>query len=479
MRARGDSDAVERVAMRFNQCVDESEQKIVDLLAVAAGGVVPAPGREPWENGWSIEEYRRSDRAALRGSQGPVCLTAEALTTWERAQEELWKNRSVRARWSESERWGLIASLTVATSERDPEERLAFLSAMVSDFCSGGPAFVAQMVSNVRWTAEPTQIGDVVIGRATDDLFAKVEEVGHGRAVVGDYVRGQWMDNYVTPRVEPLGHEPVVCCCWTVGQEAKAIDEADRQLREIFDLPLLLERDLASWKIYRGATVNRPGVRGLAIDRGAVEEGLKESPLALELAAFPMICNAVMSASPVHWYSADPLPLSDLYSQDYLRNAVEHALGDGPVCRRIRLAARWFAEAHYATELEDSALALGVCLDAMLGGVQALPGSAMADRVALLHPVPSERRAVRKRYLGFYSVRSSVAHGSRSSKLDSDALREAFALANNVAWRLLAFDQAFAPASDKAIDEIFEDLRLGVAAWSLVDKFNVAPSRAE
>lgn len=435
----------------------------------AADGVIPAPGREPWEYGWCIEEYRRSNRAALPGSEGPVCLTPEALTEWEEALAEIWKDPGVRARWSEEERWGLIASLTVAASERHSEERRPFLAAMVQRFCSAGPAFIAQMISNVTWTGDPAQVGDVVVGRVSDELFAKVKEVARGRAVVGDYVRGRWLENYVTPRVELLGEEPVACCCWTVGQEAKAVDEADRKLREIVDIPLLFERDLRAWKIYRRGSVNRPGVRGLSLDRGAVELGLKKTDLGLELAAYPVICNGVMSASPVHWYSSDPLPLGDLYGQDYLVLAIEHALRDTPVGRRIRLAARWFAEAHYANETDDSALALGVSLDAMLGGVHALPGSAMADRVALLHPVASERRPLRKRYLNFYGIRSSVAHGGRSSKLTHDALADAFALAHDVAWRMLAFDRAFKPSNDTSIDEIFEDLRLGISAWPVAE----------
>ncbi|WP_157805154.1 HEPN domain-containing protein [Mumia flava] len=445
--------------------MDKREEKIVDLLMKAADGVTPAPGREPWEHGWRFEEYRRSDRAAITGRDGPVCLVPKALTVWEQALAELWKDRGVRARWSEEERWGLIASLTVAASERDSEKRRPFLAEMVRRFCSAGPAFIAQMVSNVTWPGAPTRVGDVVIGRATEELFAKVEVEARGRAVVGESVRNRWIEAYVTPRVEPLGQEPVVFCFWTVGQEAKAVDEAERQLREIVDIPLLLERDLRAWKIYRRGSVNRPGVRGLSLDRRAVESGLRETTLGLELAAYPVICNGVMSASPVHWYSADPLPLGDLYEQEYLLGAVEHALRDTPVGRRIRLAARWFAEAHYAADTDDSALALGVCLDAMLGGVQPLPGSAMADRVALLHPVPSERRAVRKRYLDFYGIRSSVAHGGRSSKLDHDALTDAFALAHDIAWRVLAFDRAFTPSNDRSVDESFEDLRLGVNHW--------------
>jgi len=251
-----------------------------------------------------------------------------------------------------------------------------------------------------------------------------------------------------------------------LGQAELAIEQAERSIREVVDLPLLLERDLRGRKIYRRGDVNRPGIRGLTLDRGAVEVGLREGVLGLELASFPLVQTEVFrSAASVLWYNADPLPLRELYEQPGLLDAVGRALVDTPIARRMRVGARWFAEAHYTSAPDDAALALGVCLDALLGGKRALPGSAMGDRVALLTAAPSKRRSARKAYMDFYGIRSSVAHGGRSTKLDADALTEAFGLAHTIAWRLLDLEDVFQPVSDDAVDEVFDDLRLGIRTW--------------
>lgn len=180
----------------------------------------------------------------------------------------------------------------------------------------------------------------------------------------------------------------------------------------------------------------------------------------------PLLQTEVLSGgSPVHWYGAEPLPLGVLLQQQYLRAAITRGLEDTPIGRRLRVGARWIAEAHYATAPDDAALALGVALDALLGGESALPGSAMGDRAALLVADASQRRTTRKRYLDFYGIRSAVAHGGQSSKLNEAALAGAFSLARTTAWRLLAFADTFKPTSDRRVDDLFEELRLGLVAW--------------
>jgi len=63
---------------------------------------------------------------------------------------------------------------------------------------------------------------------------------------------------------------------------------------------------------------------------------------------------------------------------------------------------------------DDAALALGVAMDALLSGQRAMPGSALADRFAMLADDPLQRRNLVAEYLASYQVRSSVAHGGRS-----------------------------------------------------------------
>jgi hypothetical protein len=71
-----------------------------------------------------------------------------------------------------------------------------------------------------------------------------------------------------------------------------------------------------------------------------------------------------------------------------------------------------------------------------------------------------------KDYLEYYGVRSSVAHGGRSSRLhEDDFLKRFFAAVRWCALRLIALCDEFSPTSDQDIDDLFNDLRSGVQVW--------------
>jgi hypothetical protein len=197
-----------------------------------------------------------------------------------------------------------------------------------------------------------------------------------------------------------------------------------------------------------------------------VERGLTDAAK-LELIDMPLHFSALSSGpSGVRWYSAEPIPLGELMGQEYLHQAVTSCLKKNPVASRIQVAARWFAEARYSTADDDAALALGVSMDAMLSGQRALPGNAMADRFALLSDNPGERPGLVRAYLEFHGVRSSIAHGGRSSKLDRDNfINEYQASVHWAAWRLLALRDTFAPNSENEIDSLFDDLPWDVRNW--------------
>ena len=439
---------------------------IVKLFLDAAEGIIPAPGRKAWDHGWAYEDYRRSGRAALTGPHGSVTMTPEALSSWETAVERLLGERRVRARWDLEEFWEIAGSLAVAASIQGTDAR-TFLTGALDRIRSVGPAFTLQMIANVTWDEPPMVLGDSVIGRAGHDLLNAAETAAHGRTFPSPERRQRWLEQQVGPRTEADLVTPVAICCWTPGQQSKAVVETERKLRDVVDLPLLFELDLGGHQVFRRGDVNRPGVRGLTLDRGAIENMLKGLASSIELASFPLTVNEVFDApGRIHWYSAEPLPLGGLLRQDYLKEAVISAMADDPIARSVRLAARWFAEAHYTNASDDAALALGVGLDALLSGKQALASSAMADRFALLWPEPTQRKTRRQSYLTYFGVRSSIAHGGRSSKLDQVGFLEAFfALVRDAAWRLLDLKNTFAPASDDALDNLFDDLRLGVKTW--------------
>lgn len=439
---------------------------ILKSLEFASSQVISAPGREPWAYGWCVESYRHSEAAALPGTEGPVTLSGEGVATWEKAVEALLGQQQIKDRWYSEEFWSLLASLVVAASERkDPS---SFLKVNVELLRTTGRALNINLIANVSWNRMPANFGNIIIGDADSAFLGFVNRHAGKRPTVSDEVGNEWLEKQVQPRVdEEGGSRPVAIACWTVGQSMLADRETERQLRNLLDLTLLLERDLKGHKVYRRGETNRPGIRGLTLDRGAVDRGLTDSAR-LELASMPLHFSALESGrSGVSWYGAEPVPLGELLDQEYLYKAVMSCLKQDPITNRIQVAARWFAEAHYTNAEDDAALALGVSMDALLSGQRALPGNAMADRFALLSDNPEGRRDRVKAYLEFYGVRSSIAHGGRSSRLDrSTFLNDYQASAHWAAWQLLALRDKFAPSSEADVDSLFDDLRWGVQNWT-------------
>ena len=443
----------------------DGAKSITELLTLAASEVVPASDREAWDYGWFQHDYRHSELAAFSGCEGPLTMTSQGIDAYENAVTRLLQENQIQARWEAEEFWGIMVFLVAVASE-DADDRIEFLEEMIESFRKSGPALTIQLIANLTWGKSPMLFGDAVLGNANVEFLNFVNASASGRTKVSDDLMRSWLDNQVQPRI--IGDDatrPVAVACWTIGQDALAREETARQLRNIIDLAILLERDLGEHKIYRRGDINRPGIRGIALDRGAMDRNLNDSA-AIELASFPLTINAIGSINPVEWHSAEPLPLGDLLDQTYLREAVQSCLKNNPISNRIRVAARWFAEAHYTEANDDAVLALGVAMDALLSGQRALPGSAMADRFAMLADDPMTRRELVANYLNAYGVRSSVAHGGRSSKLESpDFIDQYRKFVHWAAWRSLALRDKFAVSSENGVDDIYNDLRWGVRSW--------------
>jgi Apea-like HEPN len=448
---------------------DNSVQSIVTLLTSASSQIVPARGRKPWVYGWAFSEYRHSDRAALQGRSGVVTFSDSGIAALEKAATRLLKEQKIRDRWEAEPFWGMLASAIVAASELTDAED--YINSYLSEIRTVGPTLTIQLIANATWDREPMSLGNVVIGDANMSFIEYVNAHAKKRTTVEHETAEKWLAKDVQPRMAYGRHTPVpAMACWTIGQRDLARGESQRQLRNVVDLTVLLEHDLKSHGVYHRGDTNRPGIRGIALDRGAIEEGLL-APAKIELGSSPLIVSPRGPERGLSWFSAEPLPLGAMLSQAYLSEAVESSLHIDPISNRIRVAARWFSDAHYTLDNDDAALALGVALDALLCGQRPLPGSAMADRFALLAPDPKQRRALVTEYLKFYGVRSSVAHGSQSSKLDEpDFIDEYRASVHWAAWRSLALRDEFRISAEKDIDLVYDDLRLGTRAWEGLDE---------
>jgi hypothetical protein len=440
-------------------------RSITELLTSASLNVMPASGRKPWAYGWAFSDYRHSDQSALEGLHGPVTLNNEGIDAFEEAVTRLLKEQKIRDRWDVEEFWWMLASIVVIASEEggDPND---FIGEEVEALRTVGPALTIQLISNVVWNQPPLLLDNAVIGDAGIAFVEFVNASARRRSQVSSELARKWLDKEILPRMADNGDAPpAAIACWTVGQENLADEQTERQLRNIVNLAILLEHDLRAHEAYRRGETNRPGIRGLTLDRGAIERGLKKSAR-LELASSPLRVSSLGAEGGTSWFNAEPLRLGTLLAQQYLRDGVESCLKVDPVSNRLRVAARWFAEAHYTLNDDDAVLALGVAMDAILSGQRALPGSVMADRFALLTPDPKQRRPLITKYMEFYSARSSIAHGGKTSKLAEPSFVDEYQKAVHwAALRSLALRDEFKVQSEKDVEALYDDLRLGARSW--------------
>jgi hypothetical protein len=132
---------------------------------------------------------------------------------------------------------------------------------------------------------------------------------------------------------------------------------------------------------------------------------------------------------------------------------------------RLKVAGKWFSEAFWASNHDDAVLALGVALDALIGSKSGLPGRAMKERFALLEDNPQQRSDRAKRYDEMYSVRSTVAHGGVSSRVNTDFVRGFEREVTWTAWRLISLQEDFSITTDADFESTFDGLKWGTVAW--------------
>jgi hypothetical protein len=441
-----------------------SSERPIELLAKVAEHVVDAPGREPWNYGWCLAEYRASPSAALEAPRGPVTIEPSARQRFEEAVGLLSRESAVRERWDLEELWGVVASRVAAAAETsDPK---AQLTTDLDSIREADTNLILMAVANVVPPASPLLVADCVIGEAGDAFLRSVNEAAGSRPRCRPQILNALSKRY------PRDHGPVVLAAyWTRAQAKLAVERAKEHLRTLLDVALLLETDPGSLGMHslRGPT-NRPGARGLIVHRPALEFAMRELGSEAELAAEVVVASREDTRSQIGWYSSDPVPIDGLLSDTERQNLVDRCVREAsPVGRRVRLAGRWYAEAHWASDQVDAVLALGIALDALIGSRSGLPGRAMKERFAFLEPDPEQRSERARRYSEVFGVRSAIAHGSTSSALDESGFVRG--ISQDVVWtarRMLALDKLFAPTSDKQLDEVFEGLRWGTAQWKTV-----------
>ncbi|MEU2976612.1 hypothetical protein ABZ678_06270 [Streptomyces hirsutus] len=444
--------------------MDKVHTKATELVLAAAADAERSDNPKPWDHGWCSESYRHSENAAISSPDGPVRLSKVGVEKLEELHALLSKQSQVRDRWSLEELWGYLATLIAFVyGSEGPEDKARRLLARI---LYTEPSVVIFPVSNIAWTGDPIRMGKKnVIGLLDDTFIDAVQNLGGRGAAhrkrIATYVGGL---KHREPRVGFAALVP--------GQRGKARRQAARNFQALVDLTMMLvtnKSDRRLWSL-RGDT-NRPGLRGITLDRKAVETSLRESGDHVELYSNPLVIDAIGSNGGIQWRGEDPIPLKELLADDSLHVAVETCLTqENSFLRRLHVAARWFAESYWASAQDDAALAAGVALDALLGSKSALPGRAMKERYALLEPDPGTRSKRAKEHEEFYSVRSVVAHGGEVRKLsEGNFLRDMQDSVTWAAWRLLDIHAVFPVSSDKEFESLFDEIRWGTREWPLAE----------
>jgi hypothetical protein len=483
----------------------QDRKEVVRLLSSAAATRFEAAGRKAWEYGWYIPEYRRSNSAAVDTDVGPVALNMQGIESYEQAVELLLNDPDVRQQYDTNELWGIVASM-IATL---PNEVEGELTARLDLLLNPGYSLVVQLIANVTWDSDPLIISNMVVGKLTPEWIELVNGSAGKRPHLGHPLAHQWLEQQeadttrmgvrpntvadqensdgdpdkptqqvreeagdskdIWPDPRASGRPPVVVAVWAKLQFMKAEHQSRRRLQELINLGLFLEPDPESLEIYlvRGNR-NRPGLRGLVLDRGAVGAGLADTPWTRELAAETLIASRFGIRPIGSWYSTEPIPLDRLLAPKHRRMQISSLLDvDTPLTRRFTIAARWYAEAYWAEETLDAVLALGIALDTLIGDPNGLPLRATSERFALLEPDSQLRSQRAKRYQDIFSVRSAIAHGSISSRAESRQFLSD--MASDVRWaarRILALRDRFSPTSQDDIRQVFDELRWGTLGWN-------------
>lgn len=436
------------------------ETRVANDLAVARSAVGdtdadPLPG---WA--WAESDYRLSPKRAFGRRDRPLTVSHDGLLALERAMETLLRDQRVQTKWRVEDLWTTVLSLLAAASTNDAID----LPDAVLKLVRPAPVRIAAAIANVVWASGPLQCGPITLANigSLQDAEAVADLIGlktadrraffsHAEQLLAEF------ESYV------------VATAATPRQDGLAHDDFNRGFEDLIGLILLFSDALDDFGIYslRGA-VNRPGIRGITLGRGALATLLEEKG-AGELAARLLVMTGRGSGNTFQWCGADPMPLDRLLDGDLHILLSDLIDANDAIAQRLRVAARWYARAFWADSQEDSALAVSVALDSMLTGKDALPGAVSKGRFAFLERDLTLRSDRFDRYEQVYKVRSAIAHGGDATR-SLEKIGGARSILRDARWvarQLLALRDLSTPMDDDAFRALWAALQWGTLSWSL------------
>lgn len=408
---------------------------------------------------WVDAEYRASPSRAFLGERSALTIADEGMPALERAMQALLRDQRVTTRWRDEDLWTMVLSLVAAASAG----HVADLHAAVDRLLKPKRVRVAAAVANITWNSEPMSIGALTLAEVHGE--ADVRELANTLKL--DARAEESLVGYAQQLLQGL-NAYVVATLTTDRQGELASQDFERAFEDLIGLTLMLADDLEAHGIYslRGST-NRPGIRGVTLDRSAIVELLADHGSA-ELGARVLTITGWNSGNNFRWYSADPLPLDRILGAD-LRVVIDDLMtAPDAIAQRLRVAARWYARAFWAEAEDDSALAVSVALDSLLTGKDAVPGAVSKSRFALLERDPAARGVRFERYEALYKVRSAIAHGGDATRrlAQIGGARSILKDAHWVAMKLLELRDISTPPDEKEFRELWAAVQWGALEWA-------------
>lgn len=441
-------------------CWRRSLVSIADNLVIARDSVdsTESDPRTGWA--WMKPEYRADAGRAFHGAKGAQTLSDAGVAALELAISAIWRNQRVKAVWQEEDLWTVVLSLLdSAASDHSIDLKVA-----AAKLLKPKPVRIAAALANVSWSSGPVVLGSIALAAISseEDADALADLLGL------DEGAKEAFRSHATQLLREFGSY-VAATVQSPRQLDLAQQDFIRALNDLVGLVLLLSDQLEANGIYslRGAT-NRPGIRGIALDRGALGDLLAKKG-AGELAARVLSISGWGASNLFRWYSADPLPLDKLLSSDVADLIGELLVADDAIAQRLRVAARWYARSMWADAHEDSALAVSVALDSLLTGKDAVPGAVSKGRFALLERDVSKRAARFARYDDVYQVRSAIAHGGDATRKLA-VIGGARSMMDDTKWvagQLLELRGLAKPVTDADFREAWAGLQWGTLGWTL------------
>ena len=435
---------------------------VSDLVGAALTRKVVS--EEAWDHGWSQVDYRRSPAAAMTHRKGVgVRLDASGIEAFERATKCLLSSQAVRLRYDVEEFWGVMAAMVGKLPlNADAKELGTKIEQLIGRITNPANSLVVCPVANIVPPLAPLDVGSLIVGNF-DERFRQLLSSRMGRAMFTRPNMDLWWASGSYDLGGPKEDSATLLAYTGESQLDRAIRDAGEAFENLVSIALMLQTDLDSLSLYslRG-DLNRPGLRGLVVDRSSLvklSERVRETSREI---GCPIFVDGVFGPrTTMDWYGADPFPLERLLTEPEKRTTAERLLSRSTaIDRRLLVAARWHAKAHWSFDPVDCVLALGISFDSMLSEQGPTPGRVLSERFALLDPVPGNRRQRYRRFqTEYYSARSAVAHGAQKEFLETDFVRGMAAQARWTFQRILDLTQRLAIKSEDEYKKMWETFK--------------------